>query len=67
MIYALKIFGMWFGLAYMIHLAHCRAYMLMWIASGHVTSWKVKWHDFIYEISLILGTLYLWLDHYNKL
>lgn len=62
-----KVVGMWLGLALIIHSLNVRAYMVAWIASGHVTKWTVKWHDFIYEMVLWLGTLALWLDHYGKL
>lgn len=63
----LKVLGMWGGLALIIHFLNIRVYMLAWLASGHQSSFKVKWHDFLFEIALYLGTLALWLDHYGKL
>jgi len=67
MLHVLKVIGMWAGLAAIIHYVHIRAYMLAWLASGHQSSFKVVWHDFLFEMALYLGTLYLWLDHYNAL
>lgn len=64
---AIKVIGMWLGLALIIHFAHVRAYMLAWVASGHVTKWGINWHDFIFEIILYLTTLALWLDKFKLL
>jgi hypothetical protein len=67
MIHVLKVIGMWLGVAFIIHYVHVRAYMLAWLASGHQTSFNVRWHDFLFEIGISLATLALWLDHYNVL